>query len=119
MVNVTAKRRLLSSAAGFVVRHALGVEAHTVSSFYRVYRVSALRTAQAHYGASLIRESGFACKAEILAKLASLGMVIGEVDVELDSARRIGESKMPVGRTIAAYWRMMARHIMAGAGATR
>jgi dolichol-phosphate mannosyltransferase len=97
----------------------LGVDAHTVSSFYRVYRASALRWAVGHYGDKLIRESGFACKAEILAKLVALRMTVAEVDVELDTSRRIGESKMPVGKTIVAYWRMMARQLVSGSAEAR
>jgi dolichol-phosphate mannosyltransferase len=119
MVNVSAKRRLLSRGAGFVIRRMLGVDAHTVSSFYRVYRASALRSATAHYGDKLIRESGFACKAEILAKLVAMRMTVAEVDVELDSTRRIGESKMPIGKTIVAYWRMMARQLVFGSAEAR
>ena len=115
MVNVSPKRRLLSKGAGFVVRHALGVDAKTVSSFFRVYRASALRTGFARYGERFIRESGFACKAEVLAKLAALKLRIEEVPVELDSARRIGESKMPVFKTIVAYWRLLARQLVAKA----
>jgi dolichol-phosphate mannosyltransferase len=109
MVNVSLKRRLLSAGAGFVVRHALGLKAHTVSSFYRVYRAGSLRRAVDHYGDNLIREPGFACKAEILAKLIHLGARVEEVPVELDTAKRVGKSKMPILRTFAAYWRMMAR----------
>jgi dolichol-phosphate mannosyltransferase len=119
MVNVSTKRRLLSRGAGFVIRRMLGVDAHTVSSFYRVYRASALRAAAEHYGDKLIRESGFACKAEILAKLNALHMTVAEVNVELDSTRRIGESTMPIGKTIVAYWRMMARQIVSTAPETR
>src|SRR3954453_8817142 len=119
MVNVSTKRRLLSNGAGFVIRRMLGVNAHTVSSFYRVYRASALRRATAHYGDKLIRESGFACKAEILAKLVALHMTVAEVDVELNTALRIGESKMPVGKTIVAYWRMMARQVVFGSAEAR
>jgi hypothetical protein len=63
----------------------------------------------AQYGDGLIREPGFACKAELLSKLTSLGACIEEVDVGLDSSRRVGESKMPVLRTIFHYWRLMAR----------
>jgi len=119
MVNVSAKRKLLSRGAGYIVRRMLGVNAHTVSSFYRVYRVSALRAATTHYGDKLIRESGFACKAEILAKLVALRMNVAEVDVELDTSRRVGESKMPVGKTIVAYWRMMARQLVFGSAEAR
>ena len=109
MVNVSRLRRMLSDGAGLVVRRMLGIEAHTVSSFFRVYRASCLRRATAVYGDALIREPGFACKAELLAKLVAIGARIEEVPVGLDTSRRIGESKMPLFRTILAYWRMMAR----------
>lgn len=109
MVHVSRLRRTLSEGAAFVTRHALGLEAHTVSSFFRVYRASTLRRALDAYGDGLIRESGFACKAELLAKLAALGAHIEEVSVDLDTSRRVGESKMPIFRTIFAYWRLLAR----------
>jgi dolichol-phosphate mannosyltransferase len=109
MVNVGWVRRLLSDGAGLVVRRVLDVDAHTVSSFFRVYRASCLRDAQARFGDNLIRERGFACKAELLAKLAALGARIEEVPVGLDTSRRVGESKMPIARTVLGYWRMMAR----------
>jgi dolichol-phosphate mannosyltransferase len=109
MVNVSHFRRILSEGAALVINRILGVEAKTVSSFYRVYRASTLRDAGARYGDALIREPGFACKAELLSKLTSLGARIEEVDVGLDTSKRIGESKMPVFRTIFHYWRLMAR----------
>jgi dolichol-phosphate mannosyltransferase len=109
MLNVSRLRRALSEGAGFVVRRSLGLEATTVSSFFRVYRASILRSGFGRYGDELIRERGFACKAEILAKLAELGAHIEEVPVGLDTSRRVGKSKMPILRTIIAYWRMVAR----------
>jgi dolichol-phosphate mannosyltransferase len=109
MVNVSRKRRLLSAGAALVFRRALGIEAQTVSSFFRVYRASVLRKSFAHYGSDLMRERGFACKAEILANMARLGARIAEVPVDLDSDRRIGKSKMPIFRTMVAYARMLAR----------
>jgi dolichol-phosphate mannosyltransferase len=109
MVNVSRFRRILSGGAAMVINRILGVDAKTVSSFYRVYRASTLRAASARWGDSLIREPGFACKAELLSKLASIGTAIEEVDVGLDTSRRVGESKMPILRTIFAYWRLMAR----------
>jgi dolichol-phosphate mannosyltransferase len=109
MVRVSFLRRFLSAGAAFVVRHALGLHTHTVSSFYRVYRASCLRGAFASYGDGLIKERGFACKAELLAKLSALGGHVEEVTVELDTSRRVGNSKMPVLRTIFAYWRLLAR----------
>ena len=109
MVGVSAHRRLLSAGAGWVVRKALGLEATTVSSFFRVYRASTLEQASARYGEQLIRERGFACKAELLAKLSSMGARIVEVPVSLDWTKRNGESKMPVFKTMLAYWRMLFR----------
>jgi dolichol-phosphate mannosyltransferase len=109
MVGVSAHRRLLSAGAGWVVRKALGLEATTVSSFFRVYRASTLRQASTRYGEQLIRERGFACKAELLGKLSAMGARIVEVPVSLDWTKRNGESKMPVFKTMLAYWRMLFR----------
>lgn len=109
MIGVSAHRRLLSAAAGWVVRKGLGLDATTVSSFFRVYRASVLKDASGRYGERLIRERGFACKAELLGKLASMNARIVEVPVSLDWTRRNGESKMPVLKTMLAYWRMLFR----------
>jgi dolichol-phosphate mannosyltransferase len=109
MVGVSAHRRLLSAGAGWVVRKGLGLQATTVSSFFRVYRASTLREASSRYGDRLIRERGFACKAELLAKLSAMQARIVEVPVALDWSRRNGESKMPVLKTMLAYWRMLVR----------
>jgi dolichol-phosphate mannosyltransferase len=109
MLNVTRSRRLLSAGAGVAVRHALALDARTVSSFFRVYRASVLRAAIARHGDRLIQERGFACKAELLVKLNALGVTIAEVPVDLDAARREGESKMPVLRTMAGYGRLFVR----------
>jgi dolichol-phosphate mannosyltransferase len=109
MHNVSPLRLFLSHCASAVMRAVLGVQARTVSSFFRVYRASALREARAHYGDLLIREPGFACKAELLAKLTRLGARVEEVPVELDGAKRIGKSNMRVLPTMLAYWRLMVR----------
>jgi dolichol-phosphate mannosyltransferase len=109
MMNVGAMRRALSNAAGFVVRRSLRLKAKTVSSFFRVYRVPALRLGFDRYGDDFISEPGFACKAEILFKLSALGIRVEEVPVPLDWNRRLGKSKMPVVRTTLAYWRMLLR----------
>jgi dolichol-phosphate mannosyltransferase len=109
MVNVGFLRRVLSAGAGWVVRRSLGVEARTVSSFFRVYRASILRLGVERYGSELIREPGFACKAELLGKLARLGARVHEVPVELDGSRRVGQSKMKVLPTLRAYVRLLWR----------
>lgn len=109
MTNVSRFRRILSAGAGFTVRHGLGLDAKTVSCFFRVYRSSVLSLGFGHYGDRLIQERGFACKAEILSKLARLGARIEEVPVDLDGSRRNGESKMRVLPTLLGYWRLLAR----------
>jgi dolichol-phosphate mannosyltransferase len=109
MLNVSAVRRALSRAAGFVVRRSLGLTANTVSCFFRVYRGSALRLGFEMYGDDFISEPGFACKAEMLVKLSALGIRVEEVPVPLDWNRRLGKSKMPVVKTTFAYWRMLLR----------
>jgi len=118
MVNVGLLRRTLSRGAGMVVRAALGIDARTVSSFFRVYRASLLRAADAHFGEDLIRENGFACKAELLAKLAGLGARVAEIPVDLDASRRMGESKMQIGDTLAGYWRLVIRERFAKSSAS-
>ena len=113
MVNVSPFRRLMSAGAGFTVRHGLGLDARTVSCFFRVYRSSVLRLGLRQYGDRLIQERGFACKAEILAKMAALGLRVDEVPVGLDTSQRVGKSKMPIIRTTLTYWRMCARQRLA------
>jgi dolichol-phosphate mannosyltransferase len=111
LVNVSAHRRLLSAAAAYAIRRGAGLDARTVSSFFRVYRAAALRRGYATHGDNFVRESGFACKAEILVKLVKGGCSVREVPVSLDWSSREGESKMRVLPTIAGYARMMGRQL--------
>ena len=111
MVGAGRRRESLSRAASFAVRVTSGVDARTVSSFFRVYRVSILRAAYERHGDTFIRESGFACKAEILGKLSRMQATVEEVPVDLDASRRIGESKLKVLPTMAGYTRLMARQV--------
>ena len=113
LVNVRAHRRFLSRAAAYAIRRTAGLDARTVSSFFRVYRAAALRAAYQAHGESLIRESGFACKAEILIKLDRMQARIAEVPVSLDWSKREGESKMRLLPTVGGYARMMMRQATA------
>jgi dolichol-phosphate mannosyltransferase len=117
LVNVARHRRALSHAASFVIRRGSGLDAHTVSSFFRVYRSGALRRAYEVHGDDLIREPGFACKAEILIKLDRMGATIAEVPVSVDWSSREGESKLRVLPTVRGYARVMARQATAKARA--
>ncbi len=113
LVNVRAHRRFLSRAASYAVRRTAGLDAQTVSSFFRVYRASALRAGYERYGKDFVREPGFACKAEILIKLDRLGARIAEVPVSLDWSRREGASKLRVLPTVRGYARLMMRQATA------
>jgi dolichol-phosphate mannosyltransferase len=113
LVNVRAHRRFLSRAAAYAIRRTAGLDARTVSSFFRVYRASALRAAYVAHGDDLIREAGFACKAELLIKLDRMQARIAEVPVALDWSRREGASKMRVLPTVGGYARMMVRQATA------
>jgi dolichol-phosphate mannosyltransferase len=115
LANVSAHRRFLSRAASSVIRRGGGLDASTVSSFFRVYRAETLRAGYERYGESLIQERGFACKAEILIKLSRMGITVAEVPVTLDWAKREGVSKMKVLPTMGGYARLMARQTFARA----
>jgi hypothetical protein len=78
----------------------------TLSSFYRVYQVSALRELHARYGNDFIKSRGFECMVEILYRAARLGLRISEVPMVLDGSRRAGRSKMRVVQTSLAYLRL-------------
>jgi dolichol-phosphate mannosyltransferase len=118
MANVGAHRRFLSRGAARIIRASSGLDARTVSSFFRVYRSTILRAGYERYGDRFIREPGFACKAEILMKLSSLGVRVTEIPVSLDASRRIGESKLRVLPTMAGYARLTARQAAARARAS-
>jgi dolichol-phosphate mannosyltransferase len=111
MVGAGKFRESLSRAASTAVRVTAGIDASTVSSFFRVYRAGMLRAAYELHGDAFIREGGFACKAEILGKLSRMDAHVAEVPVDLDASRRIGESKLKVLPTMAGYTRLMARQV--------
>ena len=113
---MSAHRRFLSRAASSAIRRGAGLDASTVSSFFRVYRADMLRAGYTRHGDQLIRESGFACKAEILIKLSRMGAQVAEVPVTLDWSRREGESKLRVLPTMAGYARLMTRQVASRKG---
>ncbi len=110
MLGVGRARRLMSRGAAFAIRRAAGLDARTVSSFFRVYRARALRAGYDRHGEGFIRERGFACKAEILMKLDALGATVAEVPVDLDAARRTGASKLRIAPTVTGYVRLISRN---------
>jgi dolichol-phosphate mannosyltransferase len=98
----------LSHVANGLMKKTLGLSGlQTLSSFYRVYQVSALKALRARYGDDFISTRGFECMVEILYRAVRLGLRISEVPMLLDGSRRAGKSKMKVLRTSLAYFRLM------------
>jgi dolichol-phosphate mannosyltransferase len=100
----------LSHVANGLMKKALGLSGlATLSSFYRVYQVSALRKMHRRWGDAFITSRGFECMVEVLYRAAQLGLRISEVPMVLDGSRRVGRSKMRVLRTSLAYLRLAWR----------
>lgn len=104
----TLFRVVLSGTANLMVKVWFGLpRLHTFSSFYRVYRVGPLRRVFAAADGDPLREGGFASVVELLVRCEAAGCSIAEVPVVLRSGKRVGKSKMRIGRTILGYLRVM------------
>lgn len=111
IVGASLLRKVLSWGANQLLVSVLGTRnLHTYSSFFRAYRPTILRQAQIAYGDQLLSESGFVCMVELLIQLLQIGCRFTEVPMVLDSAQRVGASKMKVVRTIRAYGRVLWRY---------
>jgi dolichol-phosphate mannosyltransferase len=100
----------LSHIANGLMKKVLGLSGlATLSSFYRVYQVSALAKLRARYGDGFIKSHGFECMVELLYRAAQLKLRISEVPMVLDGSKRVGKSKMRIVRTSLAYLRLAWR----------
>lgn len=100
----------LSHLANGLMKKALGLSGlQTLSSFYRVYQVSALQAMRARWGDDFITSRGFECMVEMLYRAVQLRLRISEVPMLLDGSRRLGKSKMRVVETSLAYIGLAAR----------
>ncbi|MEF3303553.1 glycosyltransferase family 2 protein [Paenibacillus sp. GYB003] len=77
------------------------------SSGFRAYSVGALRRAFREYGGIVVTSTGFACMAELIARLGKIGVNAGEVPLRLEYGLKEGRSKMNALRTIAGYIRLL------------
>jgi dolichol-phosphate mannosyltransferase len=103
--NTSLVKVFLSSIANTFVKEFLGVQGiHTVSSFFRLYRASAIKKLQSYYGERIIEKDGFECMLEMLMKMINLNISISEVPMVLDTKKRLGKSKMKIIKTIFAYF---------------
>ena len=104
-------RLLISKFANGLTRLCLNLPFQTLTSFYRMYRVSTLH--QLHQNSNQIfSEKGFICQVEILYKLHREGFVIKEIPTTLFTDRRKGKSKMNLRKTMIAHIRFLLRTVM-------
>jgi dolichol-phosphate mannosyltransferase len=75
-----------------------GVKDYTCG--YRGYRISIIQRALNKLGDRLIEEKGFACMAEMLIKLRTMGVLAVEVPLILRYDQKAGTSKMKIAKTI-------------------
>jgi dolichol-phosphate mannosyltransferase len=110
VIGVPRSRQFYSVAARWLFQVLFpirGVRDYTCG--YRAYRANALKQAVARYGDGLISETGFSCMADLLLKLRTLPLAMGEVPLELRYDRRGGGSKMRVLRTIRQTLSLLLR----------
>ncbi|HSG99969.1 MAG TPA: hypothetical protein VLB27_07970, partial [candidate division Zixibacteria bacterium] len=112
VVGAPLTRRLLSFCANLLMKLSLGMpHINTFSSFFRMYRRSAIESVYSNYGEHTITEPGFVCMVELLIKFKRLGLKVCETPMLLDSNIRVGDSKMKILRTILSYFRVLKNHL--------
>lgn len=104
-------RLIISKFANGLTRLCLNLPYQTLTSFYRIYRVSTLHQLQKDNN-PIFSEKGFICQVEILYKLHRKGFVIKEIPTTLFTDRRKGKSKMKLGKTMNAHVRFLCRTIL-------
>jgi|694.fasta_scaffold11403_3 dolichol-phosphate mannosyltransferase len=101
ITNTPFIRRFLSFFANLFLRELLDLRGlFTISSFFRLYKVSVLRHIAKNFDSMLIQRKGFEGKVELLMKLVFCKIAISEIPLVLDTSRRKGKSKMKILRTI-------------------
>ncbi len=113
IVHTDLLRIILSRGANSSARLILGLGGiHTLSSFFRVFRVQALRRLATRFGSPILVTGGFECMLEMIAKARVDDLEIAEVPMVLDTSRRRGKSKMRLMRTIRGYLGLFARRLL-------
>ena len=108
---VEGYRLLLSHIANFLYKLILNIHGlATISCFYRVYRLGALKKIKFMFNESVVTCKGFECAAEIVMKATRCKISITEVPFQVDWSRRKGKSKMKIFKTIWGYFKMFARY---------
>jgi dolichol-phosphate mannosyltransferase len=103
-------RRVLSRGMSVLFRIVCPIEGvRDYSCGYRAYRAEFLQGVLALLGERPLAEDGFACMVEMLLHLARNGAIFGEIPLVLRYDRKVGASKMEVGRTVARTLVVLAR----------
>jgi dolichol-phosphate mannosyltransferase len=100
-VGVPPHRQALSLAARFLFQITMpldGVRDYTCG--YRAYRADLVKRGFERWGDALLTRSGFACTDQLLVRYAALGARIREVPFVLRYDRKVGPSKLQLGKTI-------------------
>lgn len=112
IIGTTFDRIFLSSMANLLLRMIFPIKnVRTYSSFYRVIKLEALKSAYAMYGGGLIEEKGFACMVELLVKLSHIPVRVAEVPMVLRCDLRKDSSKMDKAQTIRAYFGLFRKQL--------
>ena len=102
-------RKLLSGFANLLFRFVFDVKILTLSSFYRVYSISLIKTIK-QKNSTIITEPGFICMLEILLRSIHAEAKIIEIPTKLNSYNRKGKSKMKILKTSWAYFNFLFKY---------
>jgi glycosyltransferase involved in cell wall biosynthesis len=108
-VKTSTFRKLISFVANQVLRSMFNISVLTLSSFYRTYKVSLIRSIK-NNNVKIVSEKGFICAFELLLKSIEQGAKIIEVPMILQSHKRKGKSKMKIVKTSWAYLRFLIQY---------
>jgi dolichol-phosphate mannosyltransferase len=97
-------RLVLSKGCSLFYRIVAPVRLYTYTSVFRAYRKPVVDAVE-------LRENGFVSAAEVLIRAAEQGFRITEVPMTLH-ARKIGQTKMKILRTIREHLRLMAKNVV-------
>ena len=99
-------RKVYSFFANLILRLVFDIKVLTLSSFYRVYKISLIKAIK-EKNKDIITETGFISMIEILIKAIKLEAKIIEVPMLLKSENRKGKSKMKIFKTIVSYLKFL------------
>ena len=106
--NTSTFRFFLSATANLFVKELLDIHGlQTVSSFFRMYKAKFLLNMQKVYGPQIVCRRGFECMTEMVMKMVYLNARISEIEMILDTAQRVGKSRMKLFQTIVGYFALL------------